>query len=352
MLVYILIALLLFGFLVAVHEFGHFATAKLLGVRVNEFAIGMGPALWKRQRGETQYSLRAFPVGGYCAMEGEDDDSDDPKAFGAQPVWKRLIILCAGAFMNFVTGLLLILLLYAGTKTFAAPVIAGFMDGFPLVGEQGLMAGDRIVSIAGERVYLTGDVSLLLGRAGDGVDLVVERNGQKIVLNDLPLTLREYTVNGQKVQQYGLYFTEEQATFGAKLRHGWLQAVDFVRLVRLSLTDLLRGDAGVKDLTGPIGIVDTIAQVGSRSATMAIAVGNILYFGALIAVNLAVMNLLPLPALDGGRVFFLLVNALWQLVFRKKINPKYEGYIHFAGLLALLALMAVVAFNDLARIFG
>ncbi|MBQ3556411.1 MAG: site-2 protease family protein [Oscillospiraceae bacterium] len=352
MLVYILIALLLFGVLVAVHEFGHFATAKLLGVRVNEFAIGMGPALWKRQRSETQYSLRAFPVGGYCAMEGEDDDSDDPKAFGAQPVWKRLIILCAGAFMNFIVGLLLVMLLYAGEKSFATPVIADFMDGFPLVGEQGLMAGDRIVSIDGERVYLASDISLLLSRAGDSVDLVVKRDGQKVELTDLPLTLREYDVNGQQLQRYGLYFETEDATVWAKLRNSWLNAVDFVRLVRLSLTDLLSGSAGVKDLTGPIGIVDTIAQVGSQSATVSVAVRNILYFGALIAVNLAVMNLLPLPALDGGRVFFLLVNALWLLVFRKKINPKYEGYIHFAGLLALLALMAVVAFNDLVRIFS
>lgn len=352
MLVYILIALLLFGFLVAVHELGHFLAAKLLGVRVNEFAIGMGPALWKRQRGETQYSLRVFPVGGYCAMEGEDDASDDPRAFGVQPIWKRLIILCAGAFMNFVTGLLLILLLYAGAKSFATPVIAGFMDGFPLVGEQGLMTGDRIVSIDGERVYLASDVTLLLGRAGDRVDLVVKRDRRNVELNDLPVSLREYTVNGQQLQRYGLYFATEEATIGAKLRNSWLNAVDFVRLVRLSLTDLLSGGAGIKDLTGPIGIVDTIAQVGSQSATTAIALQNILYFGAMIAVNLAVMNLLPLPALDGGRVFFLLINGLWQLVFRKKIDPKYEGYIHFAGLLALLGLMAVVAFNDLARIFA
>ncbi len=352
MLVYILIALLLFGVLVAVHEFGHFATAKLLGVRVNEFAIGMGPALFKRQRGETQYSLRVFPVGGYCAMEGEDEDSDDPRSFGVQPAWKRLIILCAGAFMNFVTGLLLILLLYANAKTFSIPVIADFMDGFPLRGEQGIMVGDRIVSIDGERVYLASDVSLLLGRAGETVDLVIQRDGRRVELNDLPLTLREYTVDGQQVQRYGLYFDREDATIGAKLRNSWLNAVDFVRLVRLSLTDLVTGRASVTELTGPIGIVDTIAQVGSQSATAAIALKNILYFGALIAVNLAVMNLLPLPALDGGRVFFLLVNALWQAVFRKKINPKYEGYIHFAGLLALLALMAVVAFNDLARIFG
>ena len=284
-------------------------------------------------------------------MEGEDEDSDDPRAFGTQPAWKRLIILCAGAFMNFLTGLLLILLLYSGAKTFATPVISGFMEGAPFVGEQGLQQGDRIVRIDGERVYLASDISMLLGRAGDAVDLVVERDGRNVELQDLALGLREYTVNGQQVLRYGLYFGAEEATFGAKLRNSWLNAVDFVRLVRLSLTDLLTGRAGMKDLTGPIGIVDTLAQVGSQSATMAIALKNILYFSALIAVNLAVMNLLPLPALDGGRVFFLLINTLWQCVFRKKMNPKYEGYVHFAGLLALLGLMAVVAFNDLARMF-
>lgn len=352
MLVYILIALLLFGVLIAGHELGHFSAAKLLGVRVNEFAIGMGPALFKKQRGETQYSLRAFPVGGYCAMEGEDEESDDPRAFGAQSVWKRLVILCAGAFMNFLIGLVLILLLYANAKSFVTPTVTGFMDGFPAVGEQGLMAGDRIVSIDGERVYLAGDVSMLLGRAGDTVDLIVKRDGQKVELNDLTLTLREYTQEGQQVYRYGLYFGTEKATMGAKLRNSWLQAVDFVRLVRLSLTDLLTGAAGVKDLTGPIGIVDTIAQVGNQSPTISTAAKNILYFGALIAVNLAVMNLLPLPALDGGRVFFLIVNLVWQSVFKRKIPAKFEGYVHFAGLLLLLVLMAVVAFNDLARIFG
>lgn len=349
---YIIIAVLLFGFLVAIHEFGHFITAKLFGVRVNEFAIGMGPAIFSRQKGETLYALRLFPVGGFCAMEGEDEDSDDPRAFGSQKAWKRLIILSAGAFMNFVAGLLLILLLYSGNQTFPTMVIAGFMDGFALEGEHGLMVGDRIVSIDGERTYLYNDVTLFLSRAGDTVDLVIERDGKLITLEDISLTPQEYIVHGQTVTRYGLYFATEKATLGAKLRNSWYNAIDFVRLVRISLTDLITGAAGVKDLTGPVGIVDTITEVGSQSPTMRIALENILYFGALIAVNLAVMNLLPLPALDGGRIFFLLLNSLWMLVFRRRIDPKYESYVHVAGLVALLALMAVVTFNDLARIFG
>ena len=350
---YIIIAILLFGFLIAIHEFGHFITAKAFGVRVNEFAIGMGPAIFSRQRGETLYALRAFPVGGYCAMEGEDEDSDDPRSFGAQNGWKRLVILAAGAFMNFLAGLVLILLLFSGAQAFTTPVLSGFMDGFPLEGEQGLMAGDRIVSINGERIYLYNDVTLFLSRGnGEPYDMVVERDGQRVVLNDLPLELREYTVDGQSVTRYGLYFAVEEATVGAKLRNSWYNAIDFVRLVRISLTDLVTGSAGLKDMTGPVGIVDTITQVGSQSASVRIALENILYFGALIAVNLAVMNLLPLPALDGGRIFFLLINGVWMFLFRRRIDPKYESYVHVAGLVALLALMAVVTFNDLARIFG
>ena len=350
---YIIVAILLFGFLVAIHEFGHFITAKAFGVRVNEFAIGMGPALFKRQWGETLYALRLLPVGGYCAMEGEEDDSDDPRAFGKQAAWKRLIVLCAGSFMNFLAGFAMILILFSGMKEFSTPRIAGFMNGFPLEGEQGLMVGDRIVSIDGERIYLYSDITLFLGRGnGESYDLVVERNGEKVVLNDFELVPRDYTENGQTVKRYGLYFAAEKANVWTKLKYSWYNAVDFVRLVRLSLTDLFTGAAGVKDLTGPVGIVDTITEVGSQSETVGMALENILYFGAMIAVNLAVMNLLPLPALDGGRVFFLLVNSLWQLVFRRRINPKYESYIHVAGLVLLLGLMVYVTFNDLVRIFG
>jgi len=336
---------------VAVHEFGHFSVAKLMGIRVNEFAIGMGPVLWKRRRGETEYTLRAVPMGGFCAMESEDEASGDPRAFTNAAPWKRALVLVAGAAMNFLVGLLMILLLYAGTKSFVEPVVVGFMDGFQAQGETGLMEGDRILEIDGERVYIYSDVSLLLDLSdGESVDLVVQRGGEKVFLNDLPLTLHEYTEDGQTVLRYGLYFKITDATIGMRLKEAWLNAVDFVRLVRISLTQLLTGKAGVRDMSGPIGIVDTLNDIGEESATVAEGLQNVLYIASLIAVNLAVMNLLPLPALDGGRIFLLVVTWLLEKILRRKIDPKYEGYIHAGGLILLLGLMAVVSFSDIAKI--
>ena len=181
MIVYILAALLVFGVLIAVHELGHFLAAKACGVRVNEFSIGMGPVLWEKQRGDTRYSLRAFPVGGFCAMEGEEEDSDDPAALNGQGFWKKLLIFAAGAAMNFLTGLVIIFFLYAGAQAFYTPTITGFADGCPLESADGLHTGDRIVSIDGERVYVFSDVSLLFSRNTTGVyDLTVERDGQSM----------------------------------------------------------------------------------------------------------------------------------------------------------------------------
>jgi len=359
---YILIAILIFGLLIAVHEFGHFATAKLLGVQVNEFSIGMGPAVWKRQKGETLYSLRILPIGGFCAMEGEAEESDNPRAFGVQAGWKKIIILAAGAAMNFLAGLLLLVIVFSQAKWFTTPVITGFMDGFPLEGEQGLMVGDRLVEVDGHAIYLSSDVSLFLSRhSGDTVDLVVQRGGKKVVLDNLPLVPKMYVVDGVEVERYGLYFGAEEATLGAKLKNTWLQAVDDVRMVWYSLSELFRGALGLRDLTGPVGIINMVGQVGEQGAQDAAQAGesafygalmNILSFASFIAINLAVMNLLPLPALDGGRIFFVVINAIWALFTHKHIDPKYEGYVHFAGLVALMALMVVVAFSDIARIVG
>lgn len=350
--VYILAAILVFGVLIAVHELGHFMAAKACGVRVNEFSIGMGPALWKKQKGETQYSLRLLPVGGFCAMEGEEEDSDDPAALNNQGFWAKLLIFVAGAAMNFIAGLLIILVLYAGAKAFYEPVITDFADGCPLESAEGLQTGDRIVRIDGERVYVYSDIRLLLGLNKTGVfDLVVERNGEKVTLTDFPMAPQTYTdQNGASYTSYGLYFAAEKATLGRKLSYTWNNAVDFVRLVRLSLQMLLTGEAGVKDLSGPVGIVSTMTQVGEQAGSVRAAVENIAYLAALIAVNMAVMNLLPLPALDGGKIFFLVINAIGILLFKKQIPAKYENYIHFAGLVLLLALMAVITLSDVWKL--
>lgn len=350
--VYILAAILVFGVLIAVHELGHFMAAKACGVRVNEFSIGMGPALWKKQKGETQYSLRLFPVGGFCAMEGEEEDSDDPTALNNQGFWAKLLIFAAGAAMNFIAGLLIILVLYADAQAFYVPVVAGFADGCPLESADGLQEGDRLLRIDGEKVYVYSDISLLMGLNKTGAfDLQIERNGEVITLRDFTMERREYTdQNGKTYTGYGLYFGAEEATLGRKLSYSWNNAMDFARLVRLSLQMLVTGQAGVKDLSGPVGIVSTMTQVGEQAATTRAAVENIAYLAALIAVNLAVMNLLPLPALDGGKIFFLVINAVSMQLFKKQIPAKYENYIHFAGLILLLALMAVITFSDVWKL--
>lgn len=350
--VYILAAILVFGVLIAVHELGHFMAAKACGVRVNEFSIGMGPALWKKQKGETQYSLRLFPVGGFCAMEGEEEDSDDPTALNNQGFWAKLLIFAAGAAMNFIAGLLIILVLYADARAFYVPVVAGFAEGCPLESTDGLQEGDRLLRIDGEKVYVYSDISLLMGLNKTGAfDLQIERNGEVITLRDFTMERREYTdQSGKTYTGYGLYFGAEEATLGRKLSYSWNNAMDFVRLVRLSLQMLVTGQAGVKDLSGPVGIVSTMTQVGEQAATTRAAVENIAYLAALIAVNLAVMNLLPLPALDGGKIFFLVINAVSMQLFKKQIPAKYENYIHFAGLILLLALMAVITFSDVWKL--
>ena len=351
--VYILAAILVFGVLIAVHELGHFMAAKACGVRVNEFSIGMGPALWKKQKGETQYSLRLFPVGGFCAMEGEDEDSDDPTALNNQGFWAKLLIFAAGAAMNFIAGLLIILVLYADAQAFYVPVVAGFADGCPLESADGLQEGDRLLRIDGEKVYVYSDISLLMGLNKTGAfDLQIERNGEVITLRDFTMERREYTdQNGKAYTGYGLYFGAEEATLGRKLSYSWNNAMDFARLVRLSLQMLVTGQAGVKDLSGPVGIVSTMTQVGEQAATTRAAVENIAYLAALIAVNLAVMNLLPLPALDGGKIFFLVVNALCMLTIRKQIPAKFENYVHLAGFILLMGLMLVITFQDVLKLF-
>ena len=350
---YILFAILLFGFLIAIHEFGHFIVAKLCGVKVNEFAIGMGPQLLKKQGRETVYSLRALPIGGFCAMEGEDEDNDDPRSFGRAAGWKRVLILIAGAAMNFLTGLVILLCLYASAKSFVVPTLSGFAEGCPAAEQGYLRAGDEILSINGHRVLVYDDVGTLLGRGnGETADLTIRRDGQKLKLSDVPMALHDYTENGQTVRRYGLQFTIVPATVSARLSTAFKSSLNFARMVWFGLEDIFSGAAGVKDLSGPIGIVDTMSSVGNASSSWQEALLNLLYFGAFIAVNLAVMNLLPLPALDGGRLFFLILNAILVAVIHRKIPSKYEGYVHLAGMGLLLLLMVIVGANDILRLIG
>ena len=353
----ILFAILIFSFLIFVHELGHFLAAKASGVQVNEFALFMGPAIFKKQVGQTLYTIRTIPIGGYCAMEGEDEDTDNPRSFQKAAVWKRLLILVSGAAMNFVAGVLLLAIVYAPARQFVVPVIDSFEEGCLLEAPEGsdfgFQVGDRILEIDGEKVYTSSDFSLLLSlNPGEIHDVTVLRNGQRLGLEGMQMKMAEYPDgNGGTSLRYGFNFSVEDATFENKLDFVWKTALNTIRTVRLSLQMLLSGQAGFSDLGGPVMIVDQMAEVAESSPTALDALLNMLYFGGFIAINLAVMNLLPIPALDGGRVAGLLITAAIEGIIRKKLNPKYEGYIHAVGMVLLLALMAVIMFKDIFVIF-
>ena len=349
---YIILAVLLFGILILVHEFGHFFTAKLSGVQVNEFSLFMGPAIWKKQKGETLYALRCIPIGGYCAMEGEDGDSDNPRAFTNAKVWKRLIILAAGSAMNFLTGLLIVALLV----TFAWQVIPGktvesIEPDRPFNNAEGLQAGDEIVSINGEHVYIQGDITMLLDRDEDGLhEITVLRDGEEVELTNVPMQRDYIDTDGRAI--YGFVPSRQERSVGSILSYTWNQSIDFVRMVRLGLVDLFTGRASVKDMSGPIGIGSAVVEMGVQSESVGLGVENVFYLFAFIAINLAVMNLLPIPALDGGRIVCLLLTAAIEKITRRKLNPKYEGYLHAGFMILLLAFMAVITFKDIFQIFG
>ena len=349
----IIAAILIFSFLIFIHELGHFLAAKASGVQVNEFALFMGPAIYKKQVGETLYSLRCIPLGGYCAMEGEDEETDNPRSFQKAAWWKRLCILVAGAAMNFIAGVLIMVIVFMPFQAIVTPVISEFEEFSTVDGENGLQVGDRILEVDGEKIYVQSDFSVILTlNEGDIHDLVVERDGKRVVLNDFKMEKHEVTLeDGQKQMLYGLNFTvEESLSFGDKLEYAWLNSVDTIRNVRMSLQMLITGKAGLMDLGGPVMIVDQMSQVAENSATWVDAMLNMLYFGGFIAINLAIMNLLPIPALDGGRVVCLLLTVAVEGVTRKKLNPKYEGYLHAGGMILLLGLMAVILFKDVFTI--
>ncbi len=344
---YIILAILLFGVLILAHEFGHFITAKLSGVQVNEFSLFMGPAIWKKQKGETLYALRCIPIGGYCAMEGEDGDSDNPRAFSRAKLWKRLIILIAGSGMNFLIGFLItVLVMSVGGGYLTTTQVASVEEGRPLAAQ--LQSGDEFYSIDGERVYIGNDITMLLDREEAGVhDLVIVRNGEKLRLDDVPLK-RDFETDGGKL--YGFTIGVREKTFGSVLSYSWNNCRDFVRMVRLGLSDLFTGRAGVKDMSGPVGIVSVVTEQGKQAESMSDGVMYVLYLFGFIAINLAVMNLLPIPALDGGRVVCLLVTAVAEKLLRRKLDPKYEAYLNGAFMILLLAFMAFITFKDVFQL--
>lgn len=353
---YILFAILIFGFLIGIHEFGHFITAKLFKIKVNEFAIGMGPALLKKQKGETLYALRVLPIGGYCAMEGEDGESDDPRAFANASWWKKLIVLVAGAGMNFLTGFVMFLIMVGCTSFYqywGTTTLENVEPGSAMEGQ--MLPGDRIYQIDGERIYTASDITMLLSlnlsEKKDIHDVVVVRNGEKVLLDDLNMEPRELPDgSGGKSLRYGMNFTVEKRSLPGTFRFTWDLCRNNARTVVLSLKMLIRGDVGMKDMAGPVGIVKTMADVGTSSGSSSAGFWNVISLGAFIAINLGLMNLLPIPALDGGRVVGVLLTGCIEGITQKKLNPKIEGYIHAGGMVVLLGLMALILFKDVWQI--
>ena len=349
----VVFAILLFSFLIFIHELGHFVTAKLSGVQVNEFALFMGPAIFKKQVGETLYSLRCIPFGGYCAMEGEDNDTDNPRSFQKAKWWKRLIILLAGAFMNLVAGYLLIAIAFAPLEKLDTPVISEAEPGCTIVYDGGMQVGDRILEVDGYTVFTSSDFSMILSvQGGDTHDIVVERDGKKVYLNDFKMETHIFTdEQGNESERYGILLGMEEGNLLNTLKYSLNTSCSVVQSVFLSLKMLVTGQASLSQVSGPVGIVQIMSETADSAGSTLGALLNLLYFGGFIGINLAVMNLLPIPALDGGRAVCLLLTTGYEKITKKKINPKYEGYLHGAGMILLLAFMALILFKDVFQIF-
>ena len=283
-------------------------------------------------------------------MEGEDQDTDDPRSFQKAKWWKRLIILVAGSAMNLIAGILIMAIVFLPAKQFITPTISAIEEGSLVGGENGFHVGDTILEVDGEKIYVQSDFGTILSlNPGDVHDVVVERNGQRVELNNFEM--KKTTFSGEEEPRYGINFSLEDATFGSKLGYAWKNVLNSVRIVRLSLQMLVTGQVGLTDMSGPVGIMGQMSDVAAESATWVDALLNMLYFGAFIAINLAIMNMLPIPALDGGRVLALLITTLIVKITKKPVNPKIEGYIHAGGMILLLIFMAVIMFKDIFVIF-
>ena len=402
----IIIGILMFLLIILIHEFGHFTVAKLCKMKVNEFSIGMGPAILKKQKGETLYSLRLLPIGGFVSLD-EDVENDDPDSFRNKPVWMRILVIAAGAFMNFVLGFIFCIVSVLCNDNISTTTVAKFYDG--AVSSQQLMAGDRIDSINGMKIFTTMDISFQLTNSdsreeGSGFykyDFVVIREGKAVELKEVRFAskayaqfLADYTSLVGESEKYAKLPTEyfdisdnsyteafvslekSDSDFAVKFKeiadkykagyetetnNLFLDFIvygvkkDFVsvitaacktfvsdaRLIWISLINLLTGTYGLNEMSGPVGVVQSVGTVAS------FGIGSLLTLAALIAINVGIVNLLPIPAMDGGRLVFLIIEA----IRRKPIKAEHEGLVHFIGIVALMLLMVIVTFNDIARIF-
>lgn len=329
-----ILAIILFCVMIFPHELGHYIAAKRLGVKVNEFAFGMGPVIWKKQKGETLHSIRLFPIGGFCSMEGEDEDSDEPRAFNNKKPWQKIIILAAGSFMNVLCAIL-IMSIVVGVLGFTTTTIDTVSEGSPAE-TAGIMAGDEITAIDGQTIEAWTDVSAAIASAEGGqIIMTVQRDGRTLEAAVTP----EQTQDGAFL--IGITSRVSHNPFRA-VAEGAKSTWNITASMFQTLSQLFTGQLGADSLSGPVGMVQMVSQTTQYGWW---------YYGfltALICINLAIINMLPLPALDGGRIIFVIIS----MITGRPVSQKVEGTVHFVGIMLLFGLMAYVTFNDITRIFG
>jgi len=346
---YIVLAILAFSIIIAIHELGHFFSAKALNVKVTEFAIGMGPKILSKQGKETLYSLRVLPFGGFCSMEGEHEESeeDDPRAFLAQKRWRRIIILVSGSLANIVAAFLIVLILTMGVTAFEGTSISSVVDHLPSEGPSQLLAGDTITAINGERLYYKDDFNLFMGiNAGKPITFTIDRSGETFEYQR-----RTYSVDGEDIYRYSIHFNVIENNFVETIKYSFYQMFSFIRMIRISIAMLISGAASLtEDIAGPVGIISAMNTVGQQSPSMGAAISNIAFFTAFIGVNVAILNLMPIPAMDGGRILFIFITWVIEKITRRHLNPKYENYINTGAFFLLIGLMVVILYNDVMKL--
>ncbi len=376
-LLYILLTLVLLSIMVVIHEFGHFLFAKLFGVKILEFSIGMGPAIYttgkKKKKSEgnfaesfrsddeekdavdqslsveenqkTVFSVRAFPIGGYVSMAGEDGDSTDVNAFCNKPVWQRFIVTFAGAAMNILLGILCTFLLVgmecADNGYLASNTVAQFEEwSVSDKCESPLMVGDRVIKVDGVGIHTGNElVYEILNQGYEPIDIVVIRNGEKITLENVVFPTEE--TSGVTFGIYDFKVAREDATFGSVMKHSIYRSFSSIKIIFDSLKDLVTGRFGAEAVSGPIGMADAVGTATKSG------ISSLLYLFILITMNLGVFNLLPFPALDGGRIVFLFI----EMIIRRPVKKEIEQAINTAGILLLFALMLLVTFKDIINLF-
>lgn len=332
----IIIAIIAFGVLIIFHEFGHFIVAKSVGIKVEEFAIGMGPAICKFHRGETDYAIRVLPIGGFVRMLGEEEDSDDPRAFNKQSVLKRIAVIAAGPLMNFVLALILIIIITATVGiAVTLPIVDSVAPNTPAQ-KAGLMPGDKFISINGQEIDDIEEIrSIISANPDKPIPVVIERNGEQIELKVTP----EYNAESQAVQ-IGVIFKGQmqKVPFYKAIGYGCVQIYEMTKLMIVGIGQLIVGN-GLDQVMGPYGIVKIVGQAASQGVI------DLLWLIAIISLNVGLINLVPFPALDGSHILFLAIEGIRG----KPIDREKEAMVHFIGLVILMLFMIVVTFHDIMR---